>query len=102
MNALINKMAFIRNTKSLGELTAEQKKLADDIILSLFRLPNAEYIVIGLKGLLELNRKTVKELFLQQDDSSIMKFVENNSYALGLSSIGTDEGNKWLAMWEKE
>ncbi len=100
--AVINKMMFIKNMESAEELTIEQKKLADEIIAAIFRLPKAEYVIMGLKNLLELNRIVAKDLVLQQDNADIMTFIEKNSYALGLDTDEKTTDGKWLAMWEME
>ena len=101
VTALVNKISFIGSIDGVAEFSADQRKIADTVIRSLFRLKKAEYIIVGLKSMLDLNRKVIKELFLEIDDKNITDFIEKNSYALGLDteeSNGTDN-NKWLATW---
>lgn len=101
VTSLVNKASFIGSIDGIEELSAEQRKTADVVIKSLFRLKKAEYIIVGLKSLLDINRKILKELFMEIDDKNITDFIDKNSYALGLDTPednGTGK-NKWLATW---
>lgn len=100
VSSLINKGSFL-NGVSDNLLSAEQTNLLEQLIFSLFRLPNAEYTILGLKGLFEINRDVVKSVFLNMDDPKIIKFIKNNSYALGLEDDENGKPSKhWLSMWE--
>jgi hypothetical protein len=48
------------------------------------RIPKSEYIVVGLKNLLEMNRTIVKTIFLEMDNADIIRFVNENKSVLGL------------------
>ena len=79
--------ARLRFLKGQNEqtLSSEQKTEAERVILALFRLPKAEYTVVGLRKLLGYNRQTVKALFMKIDDPTVRRFIRSNAYALGLS-----------------
>ena len=100
VSSLVNKASFL-GAVSGSMITDEQKYQVEKIIRALFRLPQAEYTIVGLKGLLEINREAVKSVFLQMDDKGIQQFIAKNGYALGLEEEPDDPSSKkWLAMWE--
>ena len=100
VSSLVNKASFL-GAVSGSAITDEQKFQVEKIIRALFRLPQAEYTIVGLKGLLEINREAVKSVFLQMDDKGIQQFIAKNGYALGLEEDpGDASSKKWLAMWE--
>ena len=83
------------------KLTDEQKAVVKKILLALFRISQSEYTIIGLKGLIDLNRRVVKNVYMEIDDKKVLSFIKKNNYALGLEEsdfIGNK--NKWLAMWD--
>ena len=83
------------------EPTTEQKSILENVIRSLFRIPQSEYTIVGLKSLIDLNRKVVKKVYMEMDDNKILAFIKQNKYALGLDdSDFSGSNNKWLAMWE--
>ncbi len=83
-NALVEQAGFLRNVNDASELDEEKKKQAETIIAAMFRLGAAEYTVVGLRDMLELNRSVVKRLFLEQDNPEAEKFIKENKYMLGL------------------
>ena len=97
------------NITKTGGYDRRRRRIHDDaiadlktIIRGLFRLPQAEYTIVGLKGLLELNREAVKAVFLQMDDHTIRKFISRNGYVLGLEEEdGKPASRRWLSMWEE-
>ncbi len=100
VTSLVSKVSFL-NAVTGTNITDDQRKQTEKIIRALFRMPQAEYTIVGLKGLLEINREAVKKVFLQMDDKSIQQFIEKNGYALGLEdNLDGDTSKKWLAMWE--
>ena len=100
VSSLVNKVSFLRSVSG-NVLPDEQRYPVEKIIRALFRLPQAEYTIVGLKGLLEINREAVKSVFLQMDDKDIRQFIAKNGYALGLEEeSGDPSSKKWLAMWE--
>lgn len=48
------------------------------------RIPQADFIVVGLRSLLEMNRSIVKNIFFEMDNGDIIKFVNENKSVLGL------------------
>ena len=101
VGSIVNKVSFISTIQSPEELTATQKETIETVIRALFRIPQAEYTIIGLKSLIELNRQVVKKVYMQMDDNRILAFIKKNKYALGLDDADySNRKNKWLAMWE--
>ena len=98
VHAVVEKASFLRKMSALSKPTDEQKKLVQDIIRAIFRIPQGDYIIVGMKSLLETNRSIVKSIFLEMDEKSIMDFIQKNRYALGLDEE-ENEKNKWLSMW---
>lgn len=96
VSALACKAAFLEG-RAPGPLTDAERYETERVIRALFRLPQAEYTVVGLKRLLELNREAVKSVFLMMDDRFIREFIEKNRYALGLED---GAGGGRLAVWE--
>ncbi len=100
VSSLVNKASFLGGASG-SMITEEQKHQTERIIRALFRLPQAEYTIVGLKGLLEINREAIKAVFFQMDDKNIQKFIAKNGYALGLEEGPEDApSKKWLSMWE--
>jgi hypothetical protein len=62
--------------------TIEQKNMIENIIRSLFRMPQSEYTIVGMKSLIDLNRKVVKQVYMSMDDNKILDFIKQNKYAL--------------------
>ena len=101
VGSIVNKVSFISTIQNPEELTATQKETIETVIRALFRIPQAEYTIIGLKSLIELNRQVVKKVYMQMDDNRILAFIKKNKYALGLDDADySNRKNKWLAMWE--
>ena len=84
-NALVERLGFLREVTGLAQLNAEQLKESRRVISSMFRLGTAEYTIIGLRDLLEINRSVVKQIFLESDDPRAEQFLEENAYMLGLT-----------------
>ncbi|WP_029232421.1 AAA family ATPase [Butyrivibrio sp. VCB2006] len=84
VNSLMDKVNFVRNKQSFEELDAGQKEILSKIIGSLFRFKSAEYTIMGIKQLMELNRPVIKSAFTQCDDAKIDEFLERHERALGL------------------
>ena len=98
---LVNRLSFLQSQQ--GSLTPEQTKETEQAILALTRLPQAEYTLLGLKKMLELNREAVKAVFASLDDPKVDTFVKRHSYALGIAADGslTDNAKKnWMTLWK--
>lgn len=101
VTSIVNKVSFLSGMNEAEEPTVKQKKMLEDVIRSLFRIPQSEYTIVGLKSLIDLNRKVVKKVYMEMDDNKILDFISKNKYALGLdNSDFYGSNNKWLAMWE--
>ena len=96
-DSLTERLRFLSG-KTREMLTEPQKTEANKVILALFRLPGAEYTVVGLRRLLDINREVVKSLFLETDDPAIVRFLRANSYALGLDPEPAEK-KKSLGSW---
>lgn len=99
VSSLVAKASFLASVPDTA-LTDDQRLLTEQIIRALFRLPEAEYTIIGLKGLLTLNRDTVRSIFLKMDDRGIQQFLHKNAYALGIDASDKSASKQWLSMWE--
>lgn len=83
-NALVDRVSFLKKAGTPKELTEEQRKETERIISAMFRLGQAEYTVVGLRDLLELNRSLVKDIFLELNDPEIEGFIRENRYMIGV------------------
>ena len=88
--------------KEKAALTAEQEREVQRVILALIRLPQAEYALMGLKKLMEMDREAVKKAFSGMDQPEVIHFVERHKFALGLTSGGLvgDAKKNWMALWK--
>ena len=94
VSSIVNKATVLKGIGNTVE-NDEQKYLVERLVRALFRLPQAEYTIIGLKGLLDINREAVKSVFFQMDEKSIQHFIEKNGYALGLEEPKQKNGLFW-------
>lgn len=97
-DSLAVKLDFLRG-KTMQTLTDEEIQESRRVLLGMFRLPKAEYTVVGLRHVLEVNRSLAKELFMKLDDRKIVSFIRNNSYALGLSDEDLSEQKQGKGIW---
>ncbi len=107
IGGLVDMAGFVKSARTEDDLTEEQKETLRAVIRSFFRMPKAEYTVVGLKQLLDLNRPVVKQVFYLLNEQRILNFIHNNRYALGMDdsdSAGLIKGeakNRWLEAWNK-
>ena len=87
INGIVGKCAFLPSVRSEQELSEAQEKTLQDCLHALFRIPKAEFIVMGLRNLLQMNRGIVKSIFLQLDDENCLRFLHANWYALGMDEV---------------
>ena len=98
----------IREFPQADLLPRKERDLLEDVIRAMFRLPKAEYTMVGLKGLLEQNRPVVKEVFCALEDRRIAEFIQSNRYALGFEDPASpgmlrgDTKEKWLKAFREE
>ena len=99
---LVNEAEFLGQIGDTA-LTDSQRERLTQVIEALVRLPQAEYALLGLKKLLEMNRETVKTAFTMMDSPSVNRFIQRNTYALGLDQDGAlnQEAKKnWMSLWK--
>ncbi|MBQ6527639.1 MAG: hypothetical protein IJI38_03845 [Clostridia bacterium] len=87
VDRMTDRLGFLRQDRKHG-ITDNERKQVEKVILGLIRLPQAEYGVLGLKKLLEMNRDAVKKVFSGMDQKEVIQFVERHRYAIGLSDNG--------------
>jgi hypothetical protein len=81
---LVNKVSFLKDIDNMDDLDEKSEVLVEQVIAALMRIPQADFVVVGLKGLLEMNRSIVKNIFFGMDNGDITKFVNDNKNVLGL------------------
>lgn len=84
-SALVERISFVKSKTGFSELSEEEYRLIEKVLTAMFQLPSSEYIMIGLRETLELNRPLVKSAFAMMDDPMITKFIMDNRYVLGLT-----------------
>ncbi len=85
INAMVEKVSFLKGRVSVSALSQEEYVMVEKVLRAMFRIPSSEYIMIGLRSLLDLNRPVVKAVFAVVDDPAITRFILENQYVLGLS-----------------
>lgn len=100
VNSMVKKCECLKSVDRAGKLSENERKQVEEVIRALFRLPQAEYIVVGLKGVLELNREPAREICCELDDPGLEEFMKNNSFALGLDTENQKTKKKsWMNLW---
>lgn len=84
LSSLLEKVSFLKSLQSARSMSKEQRECLEGVISGIFKINQSEYVVMGLKDLLDLNRGVVKDVLGELDDDSIIDFVMANSYMLGL------------------
>lgn len=87
VNGIVSKVGFLTTVRTIEDLNDAQEKTVQDVLHALFRLTKAEFIVMGLRNLLQMNRSVVKSIFLELDDENCLRFIHANWYALGMDEI---------------
>ena len=82
-NALVDRVSYLRNVTDAENLSEEQYKEVQAVIDGIFRFGIAENTIVGLRDLLEVNRKVVKQIFFDMDNPEIERFINDNMYMLG-------------------
>lgn len=72
---------FIVNYQGSSDLTDVDLWKIKKIIRALFRLSKAEFTILGMSKLMEMNRIVVKEVFYAMDDPVIIEFVKKHPLA---------------------
>ena len=84
---------------------ADSKRRAriERAILGLIRFPQAEYAILGLKRMLDINKPLIKEIFDSVDDKEMQAFVKKHYSAIGIAPKGglnNTARSSWLSMWK--
>ncbi|MCR5324962.1 MAG: MoxR family ATPase [Lachnospiraceae bacterium] len=73
--SLVGRLNFIKRAGALSELKEDERALVDKVIKAMFRFPNNEYTVMGLRKALEINRDVIKQALLESDSQEIREFL---------------------------
>lgn len=105
VESMVRKCDYLAGKTYVSDLTPDERSYAEKVIRAIFRLPLAEYTVIGIKGMLQINREVVKTICCELDDDDIVKFIENNYRSLGLelpkkrTPWDTKKNSSWMSLW---
>jgi len=102
VDRIVDEADFLR-TSAENAPTPEQLERLSRIITALVRLPQAEYALLGLKKLLELDRDTVKNAFAATDNQDVDRFVQRNRFALGFdknNALSDAARKNWMSLWK--
>ncbi len=102
IDRLANEAEFLTRA---GEdpLNDSQRQRLEQIIEVFVRLPQAEYALLGVKKLLEMNREAVKAVFDGMDSPALNQFIARNRYALGFTEdggISNHAKSNWMSLWK--
>ena len=86
LNSLTEKIKYIKKIKELVDLKEEQRKTLDNVITAVFRFPNNEHVVLGIRKLLDVNRNIVKAALLELDNELVTKFIKSTQMPTQLSA----------------
>ncbi len=81
---MVDRVSYVRNTIDAENLTPDERREIESVIDGIFRLGVAENVIVGVRDLLELNRKVIQQIFLEMDNPEIEQFLADNTYLLGL------------------
>lgn len=74
VNGLTEKVKFCKRYKELSDLSDKEKEVLKSVISALFRFRNNEYIILGLRKMMNVNRNIIKSMLLQMDSPKITAF----------------------------
>lgn len=77
INALLDKIKFARRYKEMSDLNIHEKEVLRQVIEALFRFPNNEYVILGMRKALDINRNVVKSMLLQMENPEIIAFFKS-------------------------
>lgn len=96
IGSLINKASFVTECNDFSMMQQSEKDLLIKIINSAFNFNKAEYTIVLLNKLLQLNRPVIKQAYLSVDNPNMTDFIKNNS-----SVLGTEKSkHSKLLIWE--
>lgn len=76
VDAMIERIHFIKRYRTLTELSAEEHRTLNAILEALFRFPCSEHKILGLKRALSENRSIVKQAFLELDNPAVTTLIK--------------------------
>ncbi len=77
LNSLADAIKYIKRVKEISDLNKEQRSTLDNVISAVFRFPNNEHVVLGIRKLLDVNRNIVKAALLELDNDQVTNFIKN-------------------------
>ena len=80
IGSLISRLEYLNKIKSIDDIDEELIEKLENAINFFLKL-KPEFTVLALKDLVSLNRKIVKELFIEElDNDDIIDFITENDY----------------------
>lgn len=77
INTLIEKIKFTKHYKDLSDLTKWERQTLKAVMEAIFRFPNNEYIILGIRKAMDINRNVVKSAILQMDNPKMTAFFNS-------------------------
>lgn len=74
INALASKIKFAKNYHDISDLKSGERETLQRVLDAMFRFPNNEFVILGLRKVLAVNRNIVKEMLLQMDNPMATEF----------------------------
>ncbi|MBO6165015.1 MAG: AAA family ATPase [Eubacterium sp.] len=82
-NGMIDRVSFLKSVNEADAIPEEKLKEVEKVIDGIFRLSTAEYTIVGIRDLLEINRKVVSKLLYESENPRVDEFLKYNTYLLG-------------------
>lgn len=76
INGLSEKVKFCKKYKDLADLSFREKDILKSAIEALFRFPNNEFVILGIRRMFDINRNIIKSMLLQMDSPEITNFFK--------------------------
>ncbi len=80
-DGLVESIRFLKRKKDISDLSDEESEKVRKVIEAMFRFPNHEYTILGLRKALDMNRYIVKQIFLRLDNPEIRAFLRTTQEA---------------------
>lgn len=74
LDGLVDRIKFIRRYKALEDLNAADRQMLRHAIEAMFRFKNDEYVILGIRKAMEINREVVKQMLMQIDNPAVTSF----------------------------
>lgn len=82
-NGMVDRVSFLKDVNDVDSLSEENRKEVAKVIDGIFRLSTAEFTIVGVRDLLELNRSVVTQLIHESENPRVDEFLKYNTYLLG-------------------